>query len=446
MRRTALIALALLAACQGEEQADTRGPEDFTFTAMVEPQGAATLQRIEVPAAALIALKRKDMGDIRVFDGRGVALSVARLDASAQGLQQRHSVPTYPIAGTAAAAGGAGVSIAIAQPGRTVTVETSGAAAASATAAALLDTRTVQGPAVALVLDASLPAQAPISFTLDISGDLKAWEPLGEKVLFSPGEGQAPLGGTRIALPGVNLEKRYLRLSWKAAPGIAVRRAEVITARSAPPPRVTLPTAAGQLADSHNLRFAVPFAAPIAAIGLAGAKADGVIPIRLYGRDSDEQPWLPLGAATVRPEGKTALLELGNSRFAQYRIEADARSAGFSQPPTIGLEIEPLTLLAAFNGQPPYRLAAGNAKAQNTLFAPSDLAEPKVLASELPRAKVEAAPPPVIALDAGTADGPFTPRKLVLWGALLLGTAVLAFGAIRLLRANAPANGDQSAS
>ena len=32
--------------------------------------GGAALQRIEVPAAALVALKRPDLGDIRVFDGR----------------------------------------------------------------------------------------------------------------------------------------------------------------------------------------------------------------------------------------------------------------------------------------------------------------------------------------------------------------------------------------
>ena len=37
---------------------------------------------------------------------------------------------------------------------------------------------------------------------------------------------------------------------------------------------------------------------------------------------------------------------------------------------------------------------------------------------------------------------PFTPRKLTLWGALLLGVAVLAFAAIRLLRSNAQATAE----
>jgi Protein of unknown function (DUF3999) len=292
-------------------------------------------------------------------------------------------------------------------------------------------------PAVALLLDADLPAQMPVSFTLEASGDLKAWEPLGDKVLFSPGEGQAPLGGARIALPGVDLAKRYLRLSWKAAPGIAMRKAEVVTAKAAPPPRVSLATKGAKLDDAHHLRLLAPSPAPLAAIALTATEADGVVPIRLYGREANEHPWMPLSAATLRPDGKPAVLELGGARYAQYRIEADERSAGFSQVPAIMLEVEPLTLLAAFNGQQPFRLAVGNAKAEGKLFAPTDLAEPKVLAGGLPLARVDAAPPPVIALDAGQADGPFSPRKLVLWGALLLGTAVLAFGAVRLLRANA---------
>lgn len=440
MRWTALIALSLLAACQGEQQADTRGPEDFNFTAMVEPQGSAALQRIEVPAAALVAIKRADLGDIRVFDRRGKALSIARLDLATAGEQLSHSVPTYPIAGTAAAPGGPAVSIEIAQPGQTVSVEAGGGVQASDMAAALVDTRTLEEPVVAVVLDADLPAQTPVAFTLEASADLKTWDQLGDKVLFSPGAGQAPLGGARIALPGVDLHQRYLRLSWKTAPGIAVRRADVVTAKAAPPPRVSLATTGAKLDDAHNLRFSAPWPAPLTAVGVTGTGADGVVPVKLYGRDADEQVWQPLSAAVLRPGGKPALLELGGARHAQYRIEADERSAGFSEAPQIALEVEPLTLLAAFNGQPPYRLAAGNSKAEGKLFAPGDLAEPKVLAGELPLAKVEAAPPSVIALDAGQADGPFTPRKLVLWGALLLGTAVLAFGAIRLLRANQPAS------
>jgi Protein of unknown function (DUF3999) len=443
MRRFALIALALLAACGGEKAVEPKNADDFGFNAAVEPQGSGAVQRIEVPAAALVALKREDMGDIRVFDGRGKALSIARFGASAQGAAMSHKVPTYPIAGTAAAPGGPAVSIEIAQPGQTVSVEANGASPGNDTAAALVDTRALEDPAVAVVLDADLPAQTPVSFTLEASSDLKSWDTLGDRVLFSPGTGQAPLGGARIALPGVDLEKRYLRLSWKAAQGVAVRDITVLTAKTAPPRRTTLAAAGAKLDDPHNLRFSLPSPAPLAAILVTGTEADGMVPVKLYGREAVERPWVLLSVATVRPGGKAAMLDFDGVRYAQYRIEADERSAGFSEAPKIAVEVEPLTLLAAFNGQPPYRLATGNAKAESKLFAPSELAEPKVLEGTLPLAKVEAAPPPVIALNAGATDSPFAPRKLALWGALLLGTALLAYGAIRLLKANAaPSEGE----
>jgi hypothetical protein len=440
MRWTALIALSLLAACQGEKAAEPAGPDGFAFSAAVEPHGSAALQRIEVPAAALVAIKRQDLGDIRVFDGRGKALPIARLGASAQGAARSHDVPTYPIAGTAAAPGGPAVSIAIAQPGQTVSVEANGSTSGADTAAALIDTRALEDPAVAVALDADLPAQTPVTFTLEASGDLKAWEWLGDKVLFSPGAGQAPLGSSQIALPGVDLHQRYLRLSWNAVPGVAVRDVSVLTAKTAPPRRSSLPASGARLDDPHNLRFSLPISAPLTAIRVTGTEADGMVPVKLYGREAVERPWILLSVATVRSGGKPAVLDFDGVRYAHYRIEADARSAGFSAVPQFALEVEPLTLLAAFNGQPPYRLAVGNAMAEGKLFAPGDLAEPKILDGVLPLAKVESAPSPVVALNAGADDSPFSPRKLVLWGALLLGTAVLAFGAVRLLRANQSAS------
>lgn len=446
MRRLVLIAAALLAACQQEPGNEPKRAEDFAFSASVTPQGDGSLQRVEVPAAALAAIKREDMGDVRIFDGRGKPLSIARFDPATQDPRQSHDVPIYPIAGTAAASGGPAVSIAIAQPGQTVSVEANGGTAEPDMAAALADTRALDDPAVAVSLDTDLPAQTPVTFTIEASADLKIWDQLADRVLFSPGADQAPLGGALIALPGVDLHQRFLRLSWKAAPGVVVRDVSVLTAKAAPPLHGTLATSGIKLDDTHNLRFVLPSRAPLAAVEVTGSQADGIVPVKLYGREGVERPWALLSVATVRPGGKPAVLELDGVSYGQYRIEADARSSGFSAAPRISLRVAPLMLLAAFNGQPPYRLAVGNAHAEPRTFAPADLAEPKVLAGSLPLAKVETAPPPVVALDAGQADSPYTPRKLALWGALLLGTAVLAFGAIRLLRANAPANEDQPTS
>ncbi|HEX4846878.1 MAG TPA: DUF3999 family protein, partial [Novosphingobium sp.] len=111
IRRIVLIAGALVAGCQAEKATEPVGPDGFAYSASVEPQGSASLQKVELPAAALIAFKRTDLGDVRIFDGRGKVLPIARLDAAGDDAQQTREVPLYPIAGTAAAPGNPAVSI-----------------------------------------------------------------------------------------------------------------------------------------------------------------------------------------------------------------------------------------------------------------------------------------------------------------------------------------------
>jgi hypothetical protein len=119
-------------------------------------------------------------------------------------------------------------------------------------------------------------------------------------------------------------------------------------------------------------------------------------------------------------------------------LEADSRTAGFSSAPKLELLVEPVELLVALSGTPPYRLAVGNADAPSTFLTAIEIAgqiDQRKL-DGLPRARLVASGPmPVVAVQSGRADGSLEPRKLVLWTALLLGTFVLAFAAIRLLRA-----------
>lgn len=440
MRKTIIATLALLSACQNDKAVQPKGPDDFAFSAAVEPQGSAALQRLDVPAAALVSLKRADFGDIRVFDASGKTLSLARFDPSQRQPAITHELAVYPIAGTAAVQTGPAVSIAIAQPGQTVSLEAKGAKAPDDTGAALIDARKLEDPAIAVTLDADLPAQVPITVTLEASGDLKNWELLGEKVLFSPAVGQPSLGGDRIPLDGIDLHERFLRVSWKAINGAVVRGASVLTAKDIPPPSGVLATAGARLADAHTLQFSLPEAAPVAAIRVSGVAADGVVPVKLLGRDAEEQTWLPLSAAIIRPGGKPARLDLEGAHHRQYRLEADRRSAGFSQVPTIGLEVEPLSLLVAFNGRPPYRLAIGNAQAEPNLFAPDELADAKALSATLPLARVTiAAAAPIVQLGGANEEGPFSPRKLALWAVLLAATAILAAAAWKLMKSSQPA-------
>jgi hypothetical protein len=359
MRKAGLIALALLAACSQP----SAKKDDFSFAAAVEPQNGAMVQRIALPGGALAAIKRDDLGDVRLLDAHGKTLPLARLDQTGTEAVTRREVPLYPIAAGPENQGASAVSIALAQPGQTLSVEASGGAALPGKSAALLDSRALDEPAVGLDLDIDLPAQIPITFTLEASGDLKSWDLLAEKVLFSPSQGQPPLGGARIALPASDLTQRYLRLSWKTEAGVTLRGAALETAKAAPAPSIALASTGAVQDDAHNLRLSISSPAPLAGIELTASKADGLVPVRLYGRQAQEQPWQPLAAATLRGDDRPARFDLPGSTFRQYKVEADQRSGGFSVLPKVTVQLQPITLIAAFNGEAPYRLVAGNAAA-----------------------------------------------------------------------------------
>lgn len=449
-RKLLLILLVLTAtSCDRTPNADPSKPEAFALQLPFEPAAGDTLQRLALPAEALVALRRADLGDIRVFDSRGKVVPIALFDDGADDSRHSLSVPVYPVIGPASALGSSGLSIRIEgdNVARVVTVDSSALPVSSAArpTAVLLDTRALRTPAHAIVLDANIPAGKPVTLILLTSANLKDWEPLAEKVLFRPADGVALLGGSTVALSGVDLSDRYVGISWGGATGVMLKGASVVTSTVAPPARTAVATSAMALSDSHELRFDLPNVARLAAIRLARAGSDGVIPVKLYGRDHREDPWTLLSATTLRPGDGANLVDLSGSPLTSYRLEADSRTAGFSAPPTLELLFDPVELVVALSGTPPYRLAVGQAAAPPNYLTLTEIAPPgnPLKLADLPQAKLAApsGPPLVIALQESAPDGALEPRKLVLWAALLLGTLMLAFAAIRLLRVTASGAG-----
>lgn len=439
LRSIALAGLALLAACNKAPEAPPTAPEGFKSRLAVEPAAGGGAQRLLLPAQALIAIERADLGDVRLFDGRGKPVPLAR-DGAAVAKHGEVTLPAVPLLGDGTAQP-APTTIRIDNPALgQVEVSGGGDAAAAGQSGVLFDTHKIDQPAVSVALDAHLPLQRPVTITLETSSDLKIWQPLAEKVLLRAGQGGALLGPAEIALGGASFKDRYLKASWGDAAGVELRAATVTTASSAPPPRIAVAASGLALEDAHRLRFSVPFGAPLAALRLIETGPDGVVPLRLYGRNHPEETWTLLGAGIARPGDKGSTIDLGAATWRDYRIEADARSAGFAAAPRLELLLEPVELVAAFNDAPPYVLAVGSGSAAPAWFAADELiGNHQGTSAALPLARVDVSgtPAPSIAV-APPAEGPFDTRKLVLWGALVLGTAMLAFAAIRLMKANAP--------
>lgn len=425
------LTLGLAAACSGQTADRTPGPKDFAVALPLEAAPGAQVQRVDLPAAALVALKRPDRGDIRAFDANGRPLSTALLDARGATPQSTH-LDAIPIAAQGSGFANSAVSVRVDRDGSAVTVDTSSSKAGADAAGVLFDTRKLVDPAQAITLDASLPMQRPVTMTVEASGDLKSWHVLAEQVLFRPGASPDLLGSGRIALPETSLEGQYLRVGWSGAPEAKISGATLYTAHSPLPPRIEVPTNGLVLADSHRLRFILPPGPTPAALRVTMTGKDGVVPIRLLGRNASDESWTLIAVASLR-QGGGATLETGGSTVEEYSLEADARSAGFSQAPRLDLLFDPVALLVAFNGAAPYRLATGDAAAGPAFFAVSDLAA----TGPYPLAKVGGGNAGA-AIDLTPASDSSFPalRTLALWTALILGTVVLVFAAYRLFRAN----------
>ena len=440
MKRLLVLAALLAAACTSKPPPGADLPEGYAVQLAVTSAPGGGAQRIALPPAALVALRGTSWGDVRVFDHRGRSMAIA-LEGELTGPESAPSfleIAATPIKAAEANLGGNQVSVRIEQGGQAVGVEAGRASSTAPSEAVLLDTRSIVRPVDAIFIRATLPKYVAVAVAIESSADLKAWDRLGEKVLYRTADNpDLPdvLANSRFALHGADLGGRYLKLSWSSAPGVEVTGAAVVMPTVRVQPRIALPTKGAALPSPHELAFAVRFSTRLAAIRVAETGPDGPLPVTLYGRDGLDRPWLVLAERVLRQDGKSLELELSGAKFDSYKLVADSRTAGFSRAPRLDLVVKPLTLLAVFNGQAPYRLAAGNPLAQNRRLSVQDVAGSAEKAVSLPTASVSpGAPQGSIDVDPAVGQAARSSRQLVLWLALLAGTAVLAFAVWRLMR------------
>ena len=461
--------------------ADANNPAAYSLRMPLATATDAPLQRLVLPAEALVRLQSPGYADVRVFNGAGqpVPMALAGVVAPPGAPEEPPVVlPAYPIlgpggtAGTASTGGGLdGLSLRIEerQGQRVVQIDAAGAApagGAQAVRGALLDARSVQRPVARMALDADLPAGQPVTFTVQVSRDLRAWRPLAETVLYRAEAAAAPaapgrLGAEQIDLSGADLKDHYLRITWGDA-AVTLRGATLALARGAGPrERVSARVAVPPL-GSHprELVFALPFATPVAALQITPQGRNVLHPVRVLGRNHREQPWSPLASAVVYQmssaggrEQRSGPIELGGASVRELKLEADAKTPGFAAAPEVALLFEPVQLVFLASGPGPFTLAAGlpGAAAAAAPFLPLASLVPGYQSGQentLPLAQAEAARADATA--GAATQAPLVPaapvgeglstRTAVLWGVLLAGVAALALLAWLLVRQVKPAH------
>ncbi|WP_052730494.1 DUF3999 family protein [Sphingomonas sp. SRS2] len=432
-----MIAAAALAGCSERDAHNPARPDAYAVRLPVDPAPGAPLQRLSPPAVALAALTAPDRSDIRVFDATGAALPMAATaPPGGAAILRTATLEALPILGTGGALRTNGAELVIEAFGGARVVRMTEAAqngdAAPAVLGVLLDSRKVDDPVRSLRLDARWPAQQPVNFIVEASGDLRHWIPLGARILYrKTADATGAIGGEEIDLGEADVHRRYLRVRWtspsKLLGAVTVSRATITTAHRIGGDRPAIAIATPRRANAHELRFGFGHGLVPAGIRIAPAGGEMIVPVRIFGRNGADQDWTPLGAGVARGAASKPI-RLEGPAFADYRIEADRRTAGFAAPPKLDLLFEPMQLVVLFSGKPPYVLATGAGAAENRFLAIDELIpdyRPGAVAV-LPAATVRVpVPEPVLALASGDEDR-LSQRKALLWSLLLLGVTALA--------------------
>jgi hypothetical protein len=303
--------------------------------------------------------------------------------------------------------------------------------------AALLDTRKLGQPVASIVLKATIPVKRPVSFKLLTSTNLKDWEPLADKVLFRPSGDKPMLGGDGVELAGADLRDRFVGVSWAGSGEVVLDGASAILAGPTMVTRSAVPTTSLKLADPHELILHLPDNGRLTGLRVTASANDGIVPVHLSARAPGRNTWESFAKTTIAPERGATTIDLPVMPVASVRLEADCRTGGYSDAPRVELLFDPVELLVGFSGTPPYRLAVGQPAATPNFLTTNEIA-PDIAASEfakLPRAALasegQLASPINVLSDPGNSQDR---RKWLLWTALLGGTLVLLWIALRLVR------------
>lgn len=438
---------------------NTISSADYVVRLAVKPARGVAIQRLSVPAQALVALQTTDLRDLRIVNAEGRAVPMALIPAPPPtATPQRQHLASYPVFGTALGSpvqATTQLTIRLDKRNRQRIAEVrvadgaGGGAHPTAVIGYLFDARAVASSASALALDLEVPSGRLVQLKVAVSSDLQHWQTVAQSAVYqAPPTGEASaarplaLGSSQIALPDLRLKDQYLLLNWEPLdaaepPTLTLRSAEVLTQTRAAPSRVRVPLGPIRLSSPHTFQWSLPFATPIAALDIVAQGDNELVPIQLLGRvDTDArtaQPWTPIARTVIYRLGGAQLaqngpIELAEGHWRQLKVEADARTAGFTDPPQLYAEFDPIHIVFVATGSAPFTLLAGRHGDEKMApaFLPLTSVIPGYQAGQeaaLAQAVVEA--PEVLMAGATVQDDRTPTRTIVLWAVLLVGVLVL---------------------
>ncbi len=439
-----------------------------------------SLQRIPLPAELIMHSQSPNLADLRLFNSRGEPVPFALHSSETESIPANTSKLTlkaFPIrdgdgggnsaSGKPASAGSAGVRVVTRGDDINVFVDRGAVlgnqGGEEIVVGALLDTRLAEGVMTSIDFDLDLPANQVVPITIAASGDLSSWQTLvNYRSVYRFGDAGGPVLTSIDLQGGAEIKGRYLRVSWppqKTTTAVAIRGATLTmeSFRRVPfaQPRRALGAPSAVTARSQEWQLGSPLR--VRALVLATAQTGTLLPITVFGRDTDQQPWRRLAetvvfnlALTEPNSGKQIIstnepLWMGRVSVRQLKIEVPASAAAIPDHLIEAfIEYDAQEIIAAVKLEEALIVGVGvaNAGVQNvalplqTMIPDNSRQRLAALATVATSEAVKFYPERL-----ASANSRFSldRKNMTLWGALLLGVGVLAamaWAVARQLRAS----------
>jgi hypothetical protein len=430
---------------EAQPQAQTLAPQDFAFGLAVTTTQAAAAYRFPLPLAVYQTSFRGDLGDLRMFNARGVAVpfSLSRPTAQAQSHKPAIALPMFPLReGSHVVIDG--IHVTIDSPHSAINLQTdNGSTVAMTVNQYILDARTLDAAVSALVLGWS---DAAADYTgrvrIEASDDLGSWRTVvaAAPIANLHANGQV-LTENRIIL--TTTAAKYWRLTWLGSPPAF----ELTSAQAEPTDGIVDPARSAlevlgkpDPANPTDYLFDLDARPPVSRINMLLPEANTIVDVELSSRRSSRDPWhYVIRAALYRlktpdAESQNASLEIPVNADRYWRARIPRNPIPPQTPLRLHVEWIPNELTFLAQGQGPFLLAYGNATAvsaevdfshipSSIHIAPATTGSPQLLGGP-DRLRVKPAA--------------FPWMRGVLWSVLLLAVMILAWMAYRISKDSTP--------
>jgi hypothetical protein len=408
------------------------------------------LYELPLPAEVYAWTRRRDLGDLAVFNARGEVVPFTLVVP--EGRKEApvgKQLPVFALdKGRRLPHGGLALEVRTNGQDARVRLETiTGKAPAEQSSAYLVDAGAGEVPVAGFDFVFTPGVKQYLgTVRVETSDDLHAWREHSSGAIALLSSGERSLSRDRIEFPAV--KARYFRLS--LCPDVGTPRVESVSARVAPPSTApTRATASYAMAPlpGKNGEYTVRTSGlmPVDRLRLVFPEENSLAGVTIFSRPDRNSPWIQRGSGTfyrLRRGAKlfeSPALELAPVTDREWLIRMHHPKDGFSGPlPRLEVAWQPHRLIFLARGGAPFRLAYGSARVGD-----APLRDEGVAAQLRSWEEHQIRPLPVKAGPSVQAGGrqalmPRIPattwRRALLWAALLLGVLLLVKMAWRLAR------------